>query len=145
MVEQLDGPQLLNFLLENRSKKPLVLIIEDADQCLLPRDGTNISAMSTLLNIGDGLLGEAMNIYMICTTNARSMELDPAICRTGRLCRLINITSHTPEKATEILRDLTGDKKAIVNKSLTLAEIYGLAFNYLKKDPKSDFKFGFSL
>lgn len=140
LVSQLDSPSLLGFLLtlhEEYHKHPIALIIEDADQCLLPRDGMNMSSISSLLNLGDGVLGAALNIRLICTTNAKSLEIDKALLRSGRLCSSVHIGLLEKEHASEIYERLTGKKKVFKDK-VTLSEVYGLTKNEgHKKEDKS--------
>jgi hypothetical protein len=62
-----------------------VIVIEDAERLLWPRSGSNRDAVSTLLNIADGLVGRMLRVHIVCSVNAHLNELDPAIMRPGRL------------------------------------------------------------
>jgi ATPase family associated with various cellular activities (AAA) len=88
----LASPDLVEFWLhEGRSAPDLkkVVVLEDAEDLLTPRAADNRSKVSSLLNIADGLLGEFLQMHMICTINCDIDQLDPAIGRPGRLiaCR----------------------------------------------------------
>jgi hypothetical protein len=62
-----------------------VIVIEDAERLLWPRDGDNREAVSSVLDIADGLVGRMLRLHILCSVNARLSELDPAITRPGRL------------------------------------------------------------
>ena len=90
LVSELDGPAFLPLLLDiNRDEKdkPILIIIEDGDDCLVNREeGNNMSAISSLLNISDGILGSILDIKLVVSTNADIEDIDRAILRPGRLC-----------------------------------------------------------
>jgi hypothetical protein len=65
--------------------KHKIVILEDAENLLLPRDDASRSSVSNLLNIGDGFLGEHLRLHIIATTNAPLEEFDSALLRPGRL------------------------------------------------------------
>ena len=83
----LTSPQLTSFWArENaRSKLNNLLVLEDAEALLERRTGTNNEFVSNLLNMSDGLLGDAMRVQIIATVNAPMSRLDPAVTRRGRL------------------------------------------------------------
>jgi hypothetical protein len=65
-----------------------ILIVEDAENII--RDRKNDTplpnqAVSNLLNLSDGLLGDAMQLHIICTFNCDVTGIDPALLREGRL------------------------------------------------------------
>lgn len=96
LVPQLSGPDFLTFLLKQRkelqdSKEPLVLVIEDADSALSYRASDNISSISTLLNLSDGIIGRSLDLRIVCTTNVTIDNIDPAILRPGRLSARVEI------------------------------------------------------
>ncbi len=63
----------------------LVVILEDAENALMPRHSDNRQEVSLLLNITDGILGEFLRLQVICTINCALKELDQALLRPGRL------------------------------------------------------------
>lgn len=83
----LSGPEMPGFWAAQnyRSKLQNLLILEDAEALLGRRDGTNDAQVSNLLNLSDGLIGDAMRVQIVCTVNASLDKLDPAITRRGRL------------------------------------------------------------
>jgi SpoVK/Ycf46/Vps4 family AAA+-type ATPase len=79
---------LIDFFHEERDDNPgfhFVVIMEDAEAVLLPRRGGKDFSVSGLLNLSDGLLGEGLNLHILCTVNCELSELDPAVVRPGRL------------------------------------------------------------
>ena len=62
-----------------------VIVMEDAERLLWRRNGDNREAVSSLLNIADGLMGRMLRLHVICSVNARMEDLDPAVLRPGRL------------------------------------------------------------
>jgi hypothetical protein len=62
-----------------------LLIIEDADE-LLRSDAKERAgqALSRLLNLGDGFLGQGLELVILISTNERLDQLHPAVTRPGR-------------------------------------------------------------
>lgn len=137
MVSSLDGPELLPLLLSNKNayspNGPIVLILEDADKCLVKRGGDNINSIQSLLNLSDGILGTLLDLRMIATTNAKKLEIEPAILRPGRLSKRIEVGALDFAVAKEIYHRLMPEGRMPeefvkdLGKKLTLAEVYGLA------------------
>jgi hypothetical protein len=119
---------LCEFSRDEAKGRPIVLIVEDADACLLPRGSDNLSLVSTLLNMTDGLVGTALDLRLIATTNARNMDIDPAIVRPGRVCRRIDVPPLEARDAQRALGELLGHApRFIFEKTATLAEVYSRA------------------
>ena len=118
---------LMDFARDEAKDRPIVLIVEDADAALVPRAGDNMSEISALLNLSDGLIGSALDIRILATTNARHVEIDPAILRPGRLCRRIEVPSLDAHHATELLATMVGRPRPAFAKATTLAEVYSAA------------------
>lgn len=146
MVPSIGGPELLPLLLRTKEdygkRGPVILILEDADECLAPRASDNMSAISTILNLGDGIFGSLFDIRILATTNAKARDLDRAITRDMRLSKRMFI-GPVPYKNANVIyqRILQDDKKElpipVVDRSqmrpanektnFTLAEIYKAA------------------
>jgi ATP-dependent 26S proteasome regulatory subunit len=101
----------------------LILFIEDGDECLLKRSSDNFGIVSALLNFADGLIGTLLNIKIVVTTNAKKIDIDPALLRAGRLCKNLNIDNLSSEHAERLLQKLTGKAQEKVG-SCTLAQVY---------------------
>jgi hypothetical protein len=87
-VELLSNPSFVTFWMEQtkrHQKKIKIVILEDAEELLLPRDRGNRNNVSNLLNIADGFLGDYLKLHVVATTNAPVRELDKAVLRPGRL------------------------------------------------------------
>ncbi len=110
MVSALGGPELLPMLLQNkesyRKSGPTVFILEDADQCLVPRGPDNIDSISSILNLGDGIFGSLFDIRIVATTNAKKAEMDSAIMRAGRLSKRVEVGKLNYAEASEIFARL---------------------------------------
>jgi hypothetical protein len=132
MVEDLAGPKLIPMLIRARSlsdsDKPIVLVIEDADKALVPREEGSLASISSLLNISDGIVGRTLNLRVVCTTNAKETEIDPALMRAGRLSTKIEIGPLSPEQAQEVFfRVSDGVTCGEFEGPVPLAEIYRFA------------------
>jgi hypothetical protein len=139
MVVDLQGPSLVPALLNladnrnerNRGHYPIVLVVEDADSSLVKRDDGNVSQVSAMLNLSDGLYGELLDLRVICTTNRKLGDLDPAIVRPGRLLVHSHIGSLTREQGMVILKRLIGDKSELPAslRAPLLSEVYAVALD----------------
>ena len=138
IASRLGDPDLVSFIMDNTNS---VFILEDCEQLLEDRNENVFnSAITTILNMSDGLLSDVCNIKFICTFNAQISKIDPALLRKGRCI------------ARYEFKELTEDKVHIINdkynlnidniKPMTLAEIY----NTDKTDynvKKNNKRFGF--
>lgn len=138
VVTDLAGPELLPLLMQYRGATtgPIVLVLEDADHCLVKREANNISLIQGLLNLGDGILGSLLDIRIVATTNADELNLDKAITRAGRLSKMLDVNELDPLTAQKIFHRLCPDVNfpVEINGStnpkdfkVTLAEVYALA------------------
>lgn len=112
MLQNIVSEQFLSFLL---SLKNAVIIMEDCEYVLKRRDTHENPLINSLLNITDGLVGDALNIRFLCTFNASLTEIDEALLRPGRLKIKYEFKALDKDKTKAIC----GDSKAE-----TLAEIY---------------------
>lgn len=127
-VEELTGPALIGAVDNFRtwhSRGPFAAVIEDADVCLVRRSSDNISVIAGLLNMTDGLVGEIIDARIIATTNAKKLEIDPALLRPGRLAVQIDFEKLDEARANAVLERL--GVKERVSKPTTLAELYARA------------------
>ena len=119
LAGSLDAPNFISLLIENRNS---VLIIEDAEELLGSREKTNNSAISMLLNLTDGLLGESLGIQTICTFNTQVQNIDEALMRKGRLMAMYEFKPLAPVKANLLLKDIGAG--IITYQPMSLSEIY---------------------
>ncbi len=115
------GPELLNkyvgeseravrqVFARARASSPCVIFFDELDALVPKRDDAQSEASSrvvnTLLTELDGLEGRGQT-YVIAATN-RPDIVDPAMCRPGRLDRLLYVDLPKPEERWEILKTLT--------------------------------------
>jgi hypothetical protein len=148
MVASLADPGFVQVLIDAREEslnKPLVLIVEDADACLIERQSDNISSINTLLNLSDGIIGSVLDIRVIATTNAESLDLDAAIIRPGRLCTRFDVDALPAKHANAVYKRLTGEDGNFGE--ATLGDIYQAAKRGfgVAKNKKGHKKSGFSM
>lgn len=109
---------------EEFDESQLILILEDSEALLRPRNTTNAFTVSELLNVSDGLLGEGIELQFLCTINCPLRELDEAIIRPGRLLSSHQFLPLPFTKAYNLAkllnRELVGERRG----GYTLAEIY---------------------
>jgi ATP-dependent 26S proteasome regulatory subunit len=130
MIADLSGPAILPVILgciDPDDTKPITFILEDSDIALSDRKNGGVAELSGLLNLGDGLLGEMLDIRILATTNAELLDLDPAVTRPGRMCQHIKLDPLDAKEATTRLAQMVGDEKRTIKKATTLAEIYRMA------------------
>jgi len=84
----------------------------------------NLAAISALLNASDGILGTALNLRIICTTNAKVDEIDDALMRPGRLSKQVYIGPLSVEKAKEVYNRISEGEDAEFNSDMTLSQVY---------------------
>ncbi|KAI0084129.1 P-loop containing nucleoside triphosphate hydrolase protein [Irpex rosettiformis] len=115
------GPELLNkyvgeseravrqVFTRARASSPCVVFFDELD-ALVPRRDDNMSESSarvvnTLLTELDGL-DARKSVYVIAATNRPDM-IDPAMCRPGRLDKLLFVDLPSADERAEIVRTLT--------------------------------------
>lgn len=103
------------------SRKWRLLILEDCDE--LVRGGAKQAAgqaLSRLLNLTDGLLGQGQNVLVAITTNEELGRLHPAVVRPGRALAQIEVGPLSRDEAAAWL----GADAGLAGPSATLAELY---------------------
>lgn len=95
---------LMEVLLADEDDNPerwRVLVIEDADELLREDAKDRVGqALSRLLNLGDGILGQGMRVLVLITTNEPVRRLHPALIRPGRCLAEIEFRAFTRTEAT---------------------------------------------
>jgi hypothetical protein len=126
MFGSVGSEQFLEFLANN---KDTVFVFEDCEKMITKRDSNN-SNMSTLLNLTDGLLGDAFKIKIICTFNTDLHTIDPALLRKGRLSLKYEFKELSLEKTKVFVPTAT--------KKMTLADVYNMdeENDYSKREDK---------
>jgi hypothetical protein len=100
-----------------------LLLLEDCDE--LVRGGAKQStgqALSRLLNLTDGLLGQGRNVMVAITTNEDVGRLHPAVTRPGRCLAQIEVAALDHAQAVQWL----GTSAGVPAGGATLAELLAL-------------------
>lgn len=122
MAAQLGTPSFFNFI---RGYPNSILIIEDAEDILRTRDeSANNPAISNILNMSDGIMGDALNIQVVCTFNANIEEIDSALTRKGRLIANYFFDELTPDKTKVLVQHAHGEAAVPTKERMTIAEVY---------------------
>lgn len=129
IASQLDRPELMSFVTDHSDS---VFILEDCEQLLEDREESSWNnAISTILNLSDGLMGTATRIKIICTFNAPVNRIDPALLRKGRCIAKYEFKELTAERVEKLNEKYNLGITDI--KPMTIAE----AFNWDKTDYSS--------
>lgn len=119
---------------------PVVMCVEDADECLAPRDGANLDVVSSVLNLSDGMVGRQLDLRIVLTTNTGVDKFEEALLRPGRLSQIIEIGNLSNATANKIAKRLNYSETFIGRP--TLAEVYAtVRGSRIKK--RQDVKLGF--
>ncbi len=95
-----------------------LLIIEDAEEFLVPDAKHEVGqAVSRLLNVGDGILGQGFRLLVLLTTNVPVDRLSPAITRPGRCLANIAVPPLPKAEASAWLG-------TTATKDMTLAQLW---------------------
>lgn len=147
-VASLTAPALLTELADHHvhGGLDLGLVVEDADAVLPPRGVDNLPAISALLNLCDGLLGEALDLRVVATTNAPKIQLDAALLRPGRLSAHVQVPLLTRAHALARCETLAGSMGSTPESlrwparegGVSLAEVYAEARRRGWKPPSRD-------
>lgn len=100
-----------------------LLLLEDCDELIRGEARhTAGQALSRLLNLTDGLLGQGRNVLVGVTTNEDLERLHPAVVRPGRCLARIEVGALTRPEAVGWL----GTEEGVGRDGSTLAELYAL-------------------
>lgn len=103
-----------------------VLIIEDADSIIRPRENNN-GLMSRFLNVSEGLV-KTPKKKMIFTTNLSQTRIDEALYRTGRCYDVINFRNLSKEEALKVAEKY-GIRKDGIETPISLSDLFGRQSN----------------
>ncbi len=138
LTSSLSSPEFITFI--SRNLKNSILVIEDAENVLKHREAGGSQAVSNILNLTDGILGDIVNTMIICTFNSSIEEIDPALLRPGRLLASYHFDKLTEERTSFLVKKLFNID--INNESMSLAEIYNMKNLPIIKE-KEKIKIGF--
>ena len=109
---------------ENAALK--LFIIEDGLNFLLKESRVHESgAMSRLLNLTDGILGQGLRLLFLITSNEKEQDIDPAFLRSGRCLQKLKFEPFTSSQAKKWLKDRGKKSTWIKDKdTYTLSTLY---------------------
>lgn len=128
----IDTSSFMQYLI--RKGTNAVLVLEDCDTLLTSRESSNNNAISILLNLSDGILGDALNLKFICTYNTDDSKVDKALLRKGRLKLKYTFNKLSKEKVHKLNPEL--------NQEMTLAELYNQEENNINSKKSKPIGFG---
>ena len=134
MASVLAEPELIKFLIDKNNS---ILVIEDAENVLMKRQGQSAQSVANILNLTDGLLSDCANIQIVATFNTDLKNIDEALLRKGRIIAKYEFTK-LEESRSKLLAEKLGLN---VNGENTLAEIYNAEDLSFSKEKN---KIGFS-
>ena len=129
MAVAITNPDFLSVLVENPNS---IFVIEDAENIVLDREQGGSSAVSTLLNLSDGLLADCLNIQIICSFNTDISKIDAALMRKGRLIAKYEFKALEINKAQHLSDKLGFENKIL--KPTILTDIYNQNENEFKEE-----------
>lgn len=108
LITMLGEPSFGNFLL---SLSNSIIILEDCEGVIRSRKSTgSSSAVSLLLNMGDGLMSDDLGIKFICTFNDDFKNIDEALLRKGRLACMYEFKNLKSDKANALIKEVIDNK-----------------------------------
>jgi hypothetical protein len=109
----------------NCEAKYKFIILEDADEFITEDAKSRTGqALSRLLNISDGFIGQGLKIIFLVTTNEPLNKVNRALSREGRCGAIIKFNKLSKEESIKWL-----DKREIknqVSKDMTIADLYSM-------------------
>ncbi|CCU98469.1 unnamed protein product [Malassezia sympodialis ATCC 42132] len=145
------GPELLNkyvgesekavrqVFARARASSPCVIFFDELDALVPRRDDTlsesSARVVNTLLTELDGLESRVQT-YVIAATNRPDM-IDPAMCRPGRLDRLLYVDLPTPDERLDILTTLT-KASPLATAADADAERHAVHLDQIARDHRAD-------
>ena len=101
--------------------KDTIFIMEDCESLIMSRTKFSINQVSEILNVTDGLLGDSINLKIICTYNTDSCKIDKALLRKGRIKASYTFEALPPDIAEKLCKK---HKTKFTGKAMPLCEIY---------------------
>lgn len=108
LITMLGDPSFGNFLLSLQNS---IIILEDCEAVIRSRkSNSSASAVSLLLNMGDGLMSDDLGIKFICTFNEEVTNIDEALMRKGRLACMYEFKKLKSNKVKELVPVVVNNK-----------------------------------
>ena len=105
--------------------KARLLVLEDAGELVAAQARAETGqALSRLLNVTDGLLGQGLDLCTLITTNEPLDQLHPAVLRPGRCAAQVHIPPLDVATADTWLQSRGGGVGGSVSEPTSLAELF---------------------
>ena len=130
MIPYLTDPSFLSKLIDNKGS---ILVLEDCETYIKDREtnGDN-GVVSTILNVGDGILSDILEMQIICTFNTHIENIDKALTREGRLIAEYYFDKLSEDKVKKLSEEYSIDIENI--KEMPLSEIFNQNSNEFRKE-----------
>lgn len=137
-ITALSDPSFMGFIKDYSNS---LLIVEDAENILVSREQeSDNSAMSIILNLSDGIMGNILNFKIIATFNTEEKNIDAALKRRGRMFIKHHFGKLSKEKTKQLYKKLYNVDPP--EEQMVLADIYNSEDNGNTK-PKEKRVMGF--
>jgi hypothetical protein len=111
-----------------------LLTFEDTGELLgVDAKASTGQALSRLLNVVDGFLGQGLRLLILITTNEPLAAIHPAVGRPGRCAATVEFTPLTAKESTDWLRAKGTTPNA--DRSVTIADLYASLSGHLSATP----------
>lgn len=114
---------------DDKKRRWKLIVLEDCGELIAATAKSETGqAVSRLLNIVDGVLGQGLRLFVLVTTNEETGKLHPAIIRPGRCLAMVRFDSMTATESRAWLKaqgkpDLAN---TLPHKAHTLAQLYAI-------------------
>jgi ATPase family associated with various cellular activities (AAA) len=123
---------------EEKDGRWRLLVLEDCDEIVRSQAQPGAGqALSRLLNLTDGLLGQGRNILICITTNEDVSRFHPAAVRPGRCLKQIEIGLLSPHEAAAWL-GIDPSEGSTGTRAATLADLYAARGGYRRAPAEPD-------
>lgn len=114
-----------------------LFVLEDTGELLSADAKTRVgNALTRFLNVVDGLIGRALPIMILVTSNEELGTLHPAVARPGRCADVIEFKPLTAQEASAWLRT-HGDLNCEASSPTTLADLYAESARSTRRTPRA--------
>ena len=117
LLSSFSDARIFDFLSEHKQN---VFILEDCEKLFVNRNNGN-DFLNSMLNLTDGIIGEAFGVKFICTFNCPPNQIDKAVMREGRLSLIYEFKKLSLEKTQALI--------PTAKEPMTLAQIYNTEDN----------------
>jgi SpoVK/Ycf46/Vps4 family AAA+-type ATPase len=118
---------MMTVFTKNSGTKWKILILEDAGEMLtIDAKRTVGQAMSRLLNMSDGLIGQGFKFLILFTTNEEIKALSAAVTRPGRCYQQIQFELLDKDEAEAWLKKRKYKGDPLAEKYYSIAELYSI-------------------